>query len=116
MNIKELLEKIQDNFITKDLNGEPVSQLNGELILHGNCIVYEYSLDKDSEEIEIPIDEQDDELYFNFEASSSEELLQETYKEDLDLIEVFLDEIDELDNWTLSDPETNDNLISFKIF
>jgi hypothetical protein len=108
MNIKELLEKLQDNFHSDDLNGE--------LILHGNCIIWEYNLDKDAEEIEIPIDEQEDELNFSFETSSSEELLEEAYHEDLELIKEFLDGIEELDNWTFSDSETNDNIISFKIF
>ena|SRR5208283_5484192 len=110
MKINELFKKLQENFLTEEDN----DILSGELNLHGNCIIWEYDLDKDSEEIEVLVDEQDDDFSFN--ATSSEELLQETYHEDLELIEEFLDKIEELDNWTFSDSETNENVISFKIF
>lgn len=107
MNINELYKEIQNRFQTEDLNGE--------LTLHGNCIHYEYNLDNDCEEI-YESNEDDDENYFSFESSSAEELLQEAYASDKELIEGFLDEIDEIDNWSFSESEIGDNIISFKIY
>jgi len=107
MNINELLEKLQERFLPEDLKGE--------FTAHGNCIIWEYNLDNDVEEIEVP-EADGDELEFDFESLSSEELLQEAYNKDHELLEVFLDEIDEFNNWTISDPEINENIISFKIF
>ena len=106
MNINELFEEIQDEFIPEELNGE--------FLLQGNCIVWSYNLDDDAEDIEYG--EDDDENFFNFEASSSEELLLEAYQEDLEKIQDLLDENNETDNWTFSDTNTNENIISFKIF
>jgi hypothetical protein len=108
MNISELFEEIQDKFLPEDLNGE--------FTLHGNCIVWTYDLNNDSEEIVIPDSEEDDDTLFDFESSSSEELLQEAYEEDLAQIEGLLDELEEYDNWTLSTPDINENTISFRIF
>jgi len=107
MNISELFEAIQNKFLPEDLNGE--------FLLQGNCIVWTYNLDNDSEEIDAP-DENDEEQNYSFDAMSSEELLQEAYDDDLECIEGFLDELDEFDYWTISEPETNGNVISFKIF
>jgi hypothetical protein len=107
MRISELFEKIQERFLPEDLNGE--------FILQGNCIVWTYNLDNDSQEIDVP-DDDEEESPFSFEATSAEELLQEAYEEDHDLLEEFLDELEEYDNWTFSDPETTGNIISFRIF
>ena len=107
MNINELLEKIQERFLPEDFKGE--------LTLHGNCIIWEYNLDDNTEEIEVP-EVENDELEFDFPLLSSEELLQESYNQDFMLLERFLDELEELDNWTFSEPETIENVISFKIF
>jgi hypothetical protein len=107
MNVNELLEKLQEKFSPEDLKGE--------FTIHGNCIIWEYNLDNDVEEIEAP-EVDSDELEFDFESLSSEELLREAYVQDFELLEGFLDEIEELDNWTFSDPETIENIISFKIF
>jgi hypothetical protein len=107
MNINELFEKIQDKFIPEDLKGE--------FALHGNCIIWEYNLDNDCEEIPAP-SEDDDELQFDFESESPEELLLETYNDDLELIEGLFDELEESDNWSFSEPEIIENVISFKIF
>jgi hypothetical protein len=107
MNINELFEKIQEKFSEEELKGE--------FTLQGNCIVWEYNLDNNSEEIQAPVND-DDELTFDFEATSPEELLQEAYNEDLELLEGLLDEYEETENWTLSDSEVIDNTISFKIF
>lgn len=106
MNINELFESIQDEFHPEELNGE--------YLLHGNVIIWSYNLTEDSEEIEFLND--DDEESFSFEAASTEELLQEAYQEDFDKLQEFLDNIEEMDNWTFSDSEVVDDIIVFKIF
>lgn len=107
MNINELFEEIQDKF--------SFDELNGDVVLVGNCIIWEYDLDNDSKEIPAP-DENDDEIVFDFESSSSEELLLEAYNEDIVAIEQLLDELEETDKWSFSEPEICENTISFKIF
>lgn len=106
MNINELFEEIQNEFLPEELNGE--------FLLQGNCIVWTYNLEEDSEQI--VYDEDDEENLFSFEASSSEELLQEAYQEDLEKLNDLLDELEETMNWNLSDFETSESIISFKIF
>jgi len=108
MNINELFEKIQEGML--------LNELKGELIIKGNCIIWTYDLNKNSEEIETPTDEDGEESEFNFEESSPEELLIETYCNDLEKLQEFLDENEETENWTFSEPETSDTIISFKIF
>ena len=108
MNINELFEKIQEEML--------LNELKGELTVKGNCIVWTYDLNKNSEEIETPVDEDEEESDFNFEESSPEELLLEVYTEDLEKLQEFLDENEETENWTFSEPETSDTIISFKIF
>jgi hypothetical protein len=107
MNINELFEAIQDQFLPEELKGE--------FQLQGNCIVWTYNLENDSEEIPAP-SEEDDELQFDFESASTEELLLEAYDADFQKIEELLDELEESDNRSFSEPETNENVISFKIF
>lgn len=104
MNINELFEKIQDEF--------SFDELKGEFLLQGNCIVWSYNLEEDTEEI----DYQDDDEEFSFETTSSEELLQEAYQEDLEKLNELLDEIEETSNWNISDFESTENIISFKVF
>ena len=106
MSINELFETIQEKFLPEDLEGE--------FILQGNCIIWSYNLDNDSEEIELPSWDEDEE--FLFESMSPEELLQDAYIADSEKIEGLLDELEETDNWTLSEPEIIENTISFKIF
>ena len=108
MNINELFEQIQENGLT--------NKLSGELIVKGNCIIWTYDLNKNTEEIEAPKDEDNEESEFNFEASSPEELLLDAYTEDLEKLQEFLDENEETENWTFSEPETSDTIISFRIF
>jgi len=107
MNINELFEKIQDEF-------HP-DEINGEFLLHGNVIVWSYNLSLSAEEIKYNPNE-DDENFFNFDTQSSEELLQEAYQEDLEKLQELLDEIEQSDAWTISDFETTEDIISFKIF
>jgi len=106
MNINELFETVQDEFLPEELNGE--------FLLHGNVIIWSYNLTEDSEEL-LYLDE-DEEESFIFEATSSEELLQEAHQEDLEKVQQFLDGIEETDNWTFSDYEVVDDVIVFKIF
>ena len=106
MNINELFEGIQDEFLPEELNGE--------FLLQGNCIVWSHNLDEEVEEID-DFDEDDEEIGFDFEASSSEELLLEAYLEDLEKLNDHLDGIEETDNWNVSDTDTIGNVISFKI-
>jgi len=105
MNINELSEVIQDEFLPEELNGE--------FLLHGNVIIWSYNLSDDSEDL-LFLD--DDEEMLSFEAMSSEELLQEAYQEDFDKLQQFFDGIEETDNWTFSDSEIVDEVIVFKIF
>ena len=41
MNISELFEEIQNKFLPE--------YLNGELTLHGNCIIWTYNLDEEGQ-------------------------------------------------------------------
>ena len=107
MNINELFEKIQDEI--------EIEELEGELVLHGNCIIWTYKLD-DAEELEGFYDLDEDEICFDFESTCDEELLQDAYIKDIEKITDIIDQLEELDNCTFSDPETNDDVISFKIF
>ena len=107
MNINELFEGIQDEFLPEELNGE--------FLLQKNCIVWSYNLDEEAEEIN-DLDEDEEEFGFDFEASSSEELLQEAYQDDFEKLQQFLDGTEEIDNWTFSDSEIVDDVIVFKIF
>lgn len=108
MNINELYEEIQNRFLPEDLDGE--------FTLEGNCIVWTYNLEENSEEIDAPSYDNDDENLFSFESTSSEELLLEAYDKDYDLLTEFLDEIEEGENWSFSEPNIMENTISFKIF
>jgi len=105
MNINELFEEIQDEFITEELNGE--------FLLRGSTIVWSYNLEDDAEEVDY-IDEDEDNM-FGFDSVSSEELLLEAYQEDLENLNDFLDRLEETSNWTLSETETIENIISFNI-
>jgi hypothetical protein len=109
MNINELFEKIQDKFLPEELSGE--FQLNG------NCIIWTYNLENNVEEIPTSITGDDeDELQFDFDSLSTEELLQEACDHDREKIEELLDILEESDNWTFSDSDIIENNISFKIF
>jgi len=106
MNISELFEAIQDELVS--------DEINGDFLIHGNVIIWSYNLTDDSEEINYSDDEEEE--GFSFEASSSEELLQEAYREDLEKVQLFLDSIEETYNWSFSEGEIVDDVIVFKIF
>ena len=106
MNIRELFQNLRENFI---------EQLKGELVLEGNCIIWSYDLKNNNEEL--PNDNEDDyDDDFDFNTTSTAELLQEAYNEDLELIETLIDELEEYSNWLFSPSEVGDTNISFKIF
>lgn len=107
MNISELFETIQDEFDVEDINGE--------YLLFGNVIIWSYNITENSEEQHFINEDDDEEEMFSFEASSSEELLEEAYQEDFNKLQEFLDRIEETD-WTFSDSEIIDDVITFKIF
>jgi len=106
MNINELFEEIQDEFI--------VEELNGEFILQAKCIVWSYNLEDSSEEIDYT--EEDEDNMFGFDSVTSEELLLEGYQEDFEKLQNKLDEINETDNWSFSDTDINENIICFIIY
>jgi hypothetical protein len=107
MNISELFEELQDNIL---------EELNGELILEGNCIIWSYDLDRDGATQDLEVND-DDEIEFDFaSATSPEELLRQGYDEDLIIIEAHIAQLDDYADWSYSDPEIGDSQISFKIF
>lgn len=107
MNINELFEKIQNKF--------EEDELRGEIILQGNVIIWSYNLSDDEDEFNC-IEEDNDEYVFNYENRCDEEILIEAHHEDLENIQLFLDELDELRNWNFSDYEIVDDVILFKLF
>ena len=107
MDINELFEKIQEEF-------HP-DELRGEFTLQGNLIIWSFNLSDDVDEFDY-VEEDGDEYVFNYDSECSEELLVEAYHEDIEQVRLFLDEIEETDNWTFSDYEIVDEVILFKIF
>ena len=105
MNINELFETIQDEFLPEELNGE--------YLLHENTIIWSYNLTDDGEEQDYFDDDENETLCF--EAQSCEELLLEGYQEDIENLKQFIDGVDDVDNWTFSDSEIVDDIIVFKI-
>jgi hypothetical protein len=109
MNINELFNIIQERLQSDDLAEQ--------YVLNGNCIIWSYDLNLDSQEVEESFEQDDDDdNYFSFEAIGSEELLIEKYDKGLEKLESLLDELGETDKWMFSESETNENIISFKIF
>lgn len=108
MEINQLFEKLQEDLITEESDGE--------LTLQGNCIVWTYVLDDDCEEIDINECDDDEDIYNNFESITIDEILEEISTTYIDSINLYLDEIGEIDNWTFSEPDIIDETISFKIF
>ena len=108
MNITELFEEIQKKF--------KFNELKGDITINNNSILWSYSFENDSNEIDHFFDIEDDGADFSFNALTSEEILYEAHEEDLNKIEMFLDKIDELDNWTIDDPYIGGDTISFKIY
>jgi hypothetical protein len=110
MNISELYEVLQDEFSS---NG-----LNGELQLHGNVIIWSHDTNDNGycDNSYNDYDDEEEEYVFGLDFTSLEEMLNEAYQEDLLKLQEFLGSIDEFDNWSISDSEIIDEIISFKIF
>jgi hypothetical protein len=107
MNINELFEDLQDNVL---------DDLNGELILEKNCIIWSYDIDRDGAMVENESNDDIDEFEYCFSSvNSSEEILQQAYNEDLSIIETYIAELDDNANWSFSDPKIGESVISFKI-
>lgn len=108
MNINELFKKIQLEFVSEEINGE--------YILDENIIIWSYDLNNNNYDSEY-IDDDDDyeNNNFNFEATTIEEYLMEAYQEDYELLQDYLDNIEENENWEFSDTEIIENKISYKI-
>jgi hypothetical protein len=107
MNINELFNEFQNEF--------EEDELRGEFILQGNVIIWSFNL-SDDEDILDCVEEEDDEYVFNYDSKCDEELLIEAYHQDLDKIQLFLDELNEMENTSFSDYEIVDDVILFKIF
>ena len=104
MNINELFELLQDNVS---------DELNGEITLHKNDIIWSYIIeDIDDEYID---DEEDEDFFFGFETASNQEKLIEIYEEDLHTIQMTLVEHDLENDWKLSEFAINQNSIFFNI-
>lgn len=108
MNINQLFKKLQEDFIT--------DKSDGELQLQGNCIVWTYFLEDDYEEIETNESDDEEDMYNQFESTTVDEILEEVSTNYIESIKLFLDELNEIENWTFSDPDIVDDTITFKIF
>lgn len=107
MNINELFNKFQDKF--------EEDELRGEFVLQGNVAIWSFNLSDDEELLDC-VEEEDDEYVFNYDSKCDEELLIEAYHQDLEKIQLFLDELNEMENLSFSDYEVIDDVILFKIF
>ena len=108
MNINQLFNKLQEDFIT--------DESIGELTLQGNCIVWSYLLEGDCEEVNLSECDDDDDIYNQFESITSDEILEDISTDYIESIKLFLDELNEVENWSFSDPDIIDDTITFKIF
>lgn len=106
MNINDLYNKLQKRFL--------FSGLNGELSLNDNCIVWTYNCHNDADFTDKEFNYEEDGS--GFESISSEEELQNAYNEDIQNINEFFDEIEEMDNWSFTDANMLYKSASFKIF
>lgn len=112
MNIYELYNHLEiDDFSER---------IKGELKLIGNYIIWSFTLTETADETEshaYDYDEDDEDNYVSaFSYVSSEESLQDTCDADMEIIKQYINELDEFNDWTYSDPDVDDDTISFKIF
>jgi hypothetical protein len=110
MNINQLFENIQENFID--------DESKGELTLQGNCIVWTYTYDEEEcdNSFECNDDDDDEGMYIQFESITIDEKLEEIGSNYIESLGLYLDELNELENWTFSEPDIIDDTISFKLF
>lgn len=103
MNINELFEQLEEYFA--------FNELNGELTLIGSEIVWDYSLEPSVDDNDDDMENEEEDI----EIKSNEEILLDVYDDDIERINLFLDEANEIDYWDISDPEIFDDCISFTI-
>lgn len=101
-----------DELYSEILNKFSEYELQCEFTLLGNCIVCEYRLNDDCEEIVID----DNEDSYSFDLESNEELLLNANNAIIEYVNELLDSYDEFNNWSFSEPEIIDDMITFKIF
>lgn len=88
-------------------------EIKGEITLNENIITWNYNLDMKDNESE-PYYNEDDEYCFDFKPSI-EEQLNDVYNEDIVIVENIIDDVSVLDDWKITEPEIEDENISFKI-
>lgn len=106
MNINEIYETVQNNLKLDDINGE--------LILYNDNIVWSYNLYDEEIGDDLNYDDDDENYLFNFDYISPEEKMLETYHHDLEVIKRMLDDYD-INNWKFTEPKIFENSISFQI-
>ncbi len=106
--------KIKDVYTEMQKNDTLQDRISGDLTLVGKSIVWTYKIDNDLENIED--DEEIDEDDFNEDDSVSiEEMLVDTYEQDLEEIKDNICETLYYDNLVFTEPKVKDSSISFKI-
>ena len=108
MNINQLYEFIID---------EISENISGSFELFENTIIWTYT---DNEVYEQDLNDDIDYIYYDdndddLSSINNEEKLNEIYFEDKEIIEIFLDSINEFNNFCILESEINNNNISFKI-
>ena len=87
-------------------------EIKGEITKNENEVIWNYNLDMKDDESDPYYN--DNEYCFDFEPTI-EEQLNNVYNNDIEIIENIIDDIDSLNNWDISEPEIEDENISFKI-
>lgn len=106
MTIIELYQEIQKSIKDTDYYGE--------FTLCKNQITWTYNL-KNVFKDESDNDYMDEEESYYTTISDNYDILQDSYTEDKEKIEILLDEFDEYENFKFSDPKYSNEIISFKI-
>lgn len=106
MNINELFDDLKTNIF--------FDKINGEIQLIDNEIIWTYYLDMDEPET-TSIHGEDDDYCFDI-IPSTEEKLNQAYNNDIETIQEIIDDVNDIINWTFTDPEIIDDKIIFKIY
>jgi hypothetical protein len=107
MTINELFDSMMIDGI--------IDNISGNIELHKKYLSYKYELDETDNDDSYYSSTYDDDEYCFDDYNSNEEELNEVYLTDKDIIELFLDENNELNNFEISDPNVKRKSISFKI-
>ncbi len=112
MTIKSLFEELEET----DL----FDKLSGELILHNKYIVWTFDIDKNLDDFEVDNNLLDDEIGYTEidfnDIISNEEKLKDAYDVDIELIQDYLNRLDDCVERKFTDPVTSKNMISFRFF